>query len=339
MVVESALPAAAHSVGTKTAYATKKYSGTLESFKKVDLTPVIGTEIRGVQLSQLTDEQVADLAVLVSQRGVVFFRDQDITIDQEIDLGKKLAAPHGTLHVHPLTEEGSEFGDLITNISSELTNGKDGKKFVREVVPASTGWHSDITFEPNPSSYALLKLVDLPETGGDTLWASGYAAFEKLSPSLRAYVETLTARHSSFEQFNAIAKFRGKALRTERGLGNNNDTLEAIHPVVRTNPVTGWKTLFVNRGFTKRILELHKHESDTLLEYLINIVPNNHDIQVRWKWEKNSVAIWDNRSTYHTATPDIGNHFRRGLRVVPLGEAPFFDPNSKTQSEDTGKEE
>ncbi|KAI8807779.1 hypothetical protein BJ742DRAFT_757270 [Cladochytrium replicatum] len=333
MVAETATATNANNVGAKVAYAPKQTSGSLDNYQKVDLTPVIGTEIKGVQLSQLSDAQVADLALLVSQRGVVFFRDQDITIDQEIDLGKKLAAPHGTLHVHPLTEEGSEFGDVVTNINSE-----NNKRYVREPVPASTGWHSDITFEPNPSSYAILKLIDLPETGGDTLWASGYAALDKLSPNLRAYLETLTARHSSFEAFSAVAKLKGHPLRTERGLGNNNASLEAVHPVVRTNPVTGWKTLFVNKGFTKRVLELHKHESDALLDLLIGIVPNNHDIQVRWKWEKNSVAIWDNRSTYHTATPDIGDHYRRGLRVVPLGEVPFLDPNSKTQAEATAKD-
>lgn len=97
--------------------------------------------------------------------------------------------------------------------------------------------------------------------------------------------------------------------------------------------MTGFKTLFVNRGFTKRIVELEEDESDSVLEYLFRHIADNHDMQVRFKWEKDNVAIWDNRSTFHTATNDYGDAARQGNRVVSLGERPYFDPASKSRRE------
>ncbi|KAJ1565370.1 hypothetical protein HK096_003176 [Nowakowskiella sp. JEL0078] len=312
-------------------YVTKKSKGTLDGFESFNVTTQIGTEFKresNIQLSKLTDEQIQDLAILVSQRGVVFLRNQDISIEDQLELGKKLADPTAGLHIHPLTEVGSEYGDKVSIISSEIN-----EYYNIDPPYASWGWHSDITFEPTPSNYAILKVIHPPETGGDTLWASGYAAYDKLSAPFQKFLEGLTAHHSSFEQFSGVAEFRGRQLRTERGGKNQNISLDAVHPVVRTNPVTGWKSLFVNKQFTKRIIELSKPESDTILEQLLRVVTDNHDIQVRFRWEKNDVAIWDNRSTFHTATPDYGKSYRKGVRVVPLGETPFFDPNSKSKRE------
>lgn len=109
------------------------------------------------------------------------------------------------------------------------------------------------------------------------------------------------------------------------------------HPIIRTNPVTGWKGLFVNRGFTRRIVGLTDTESDSLLDYLFEHVSANHDLQVRFRWEKDSLAIWDNRSTFHTATEDIDKgSLRLGTRSVSLGERPFFDPKSRSRREALG---
>ncbi|KAG9665817.1 putative TfdA family taurine dioxygenase, partial [Aureobasidium melanogenum] len=106
--------------------------------------------------------------------------------------------------------------------------------------------------------------------------------------------------------------------------------LEAVHPIIRTNPVTGWKSVYVNRGFTRRINGVTKDESDMLLQYLFNLVTQNHDAQVRFKWNKNDLAIWDNRSTWHTATYDY-EAARAGDRVCSLGEKPFLDPASSSR--------
>jgi alpha-ketoglutarate-dependent taurine dioxygenase len=125
--------------------------------------------------------------------------------------------------------------------------------------------------------------------------------------------------------------------------------LSTVHPVIRTNPVTGWKGLFVNRGFTKRINELTKPESDEVLEFLWDHISSvswrtmagcgfqadrqNHDLQVRFRWEENSLAIWDNRSTFHSATQDLDEVTRTGTRSVSLGEKPYLDPNSVSRRE------
>lgn len=108
-----------------------------------------------------------------------------------------------------------------------------------------------------------------------------------------------------------------------------------MHPVIRTNPTTGWKTLFVPRNFTRRINELTAAESDNLLEFLWDHVAANHDIQTRFRWEENNLAIWDNRSTYHARTWDT-TELREGTRSVSLGERPFFDPQSKGRREALG---
>ena len=214
-----------------------------------------------------------------------------------------------------------------------------------------------ITFEKTPSDYAILKIHTLPgESGGDTLWASAYEAFDKLSPAYKTFLEGLTAVHDA-THFKVIADRFGKPIRSiERGAPDNHGLdLVAVHPVIRTNPVTGWKGLFVNRGysltywgivnlrFTKRIVELTKDESDDVLEYLFRHVAENHDLQVRFKWNKNDLAIWDNRSSYHTATYSLYlamlmcsedyDNIRTGDRVVSLGETPYFDKNSKSRRE------
>ncbi|ROV90096.1 hypothetical protein VMCG_09771 [Cytospora schulzeri] len=305
-----------------------KYTGTLDSFKNQDLTPVIGREYEGLQVRDLLrwgDELIRDLAATISQRGVVFLRDQDVTPAEMKDLMLRITELAGcpessSLHVHPLTEEGSELGDQISVISSEKQKKGGGLTHQLSDVSrlASAGWHSDITFEPVPSDYAMLKIHTLPPTGGDTLWASGYEVYDRLSPPMRTMLEGLTATHDA-KFFLEEAERLGNPLR--KGIRGNplnqGDGLTAVHPVIRTNPVTGWKSVYVNRGFTKRINGVTRDESDLILGYLFNLVTQNHDAQVRFKWRKNDLAIWDNRSTWHCATYDYvearaGDRLRAG---------------------------
>ena len=147
------------------------------------------------------------------------------------------------------------------------------------------------------------------------------------------FFETLTATHdASF--FHDEARRLGNPLREgERGSPlNKGGKLKAVHPVIRTNPVTGWKSVYVNKGFTKRINEVTKDESDALLGYLFNLLTQNHDAQVRFRWNKGDLAIWDNRSTYHCATYDYSEN-RAGDRVASLGEAPYLDTKSSSRRE------
>ncbi|KAI4767266.1 putative TfdA family taurine dioxygenase, partial [Aureobasidium sp. EXF-8846] len=312
-VLEVPLPSEARSRLAK----PLEYSGLLDSYQNSDLTPVIGREYHGLQVADLLaakngDALIRDIAVTVSQRGVIFLRDQDVTPQQMQAFMERLTTLSGcpessSLHVHPLTEEGSELGDQISVISSEKQ--KKGGGLTHQLSDttrfASAGWHSDITFEPVPSDYAMLKIHTLPSTGGDTLWASGYEVYDRLSPALAQFLEGLTATHEA-KFFHEEAARLGNPLRTTiRGSPlNQGPALEAVHPIIRTNPVTGWKSVYVNRGFTRRINGVTKDESDVLLQYLFNLVTQNHDAQVRFKWKKNDLAIWDNRSTWHTATYD-----------------------------------
>jgi alpha-ketoglutarate-dependent taurine dioxygenase len=264
---------------TKGAKSALRPAGSLDQFQKFDVTPVIGTEFKeGVQLASIlsapnSDELIRDLAILgnfdvscanlVAQRNVVFFRNQEINIDQQQSLGTRLGELSGKpatskLHIHPLTAEFSELGDTVTVISSESRKTYYGDDDLSKL--ASTGWHTEyllyyfsnysITFEKTPSDYAILKIHTLPVTGGDTLWASAYEAYDRLSPTYQKLLEGLTAVHDA-KHFKVVADRAGKKLRTEyRGAPDNHgDELHTIHPVIRTNPVTGWKGLFVNKGY------------------------------------------------------------------------------------------
>ncbi|KAG5367908.1 Alpha-ketoglutarate-dependent taurine dioxygenase [Yarrowia sp. C11] len=316
------------------------YSGSLDKYDNFEVTPYIGSEFSDLQLTELleadnADELIRDLAVLVSQRGVVFFRNQDINDDQQRVLGSKLGELTGkpeesTLHVHPTEAPSSETGEevLVLQPNKGINNNKE---LLSQITSrASRGWHTDITFEKVPSDYAVLKILTPPSGGGgDTLWASGYHAYEKLTPAYRSFLETLTAHHSG-EYFKSVAAASGHGI-VERPRGhplNQGDYLQADHPLVRTNPVTGWKSIYVNPIFTKSINGLSWDESKNILDFLNQNLIENHDAHVRFKWNPNDVAIWDNRSTYHTATNDYTAADREGHRVLSIGEIPYYDPNS-----------
>ncbi|KAG6829306.1 hypothetical protein H0H92_004983 [Tricholoma furcatifolium] len=284
----------------------------LSDFKSFDTTPIIGTTFPddAVQLSNFlaasnSDQLIRDLASLVSHRGVVFFSNQDLTIQQQKELATRLGELSGKpktskLHIHPISEDVPELGADVSIISSKEGITRTNAKLTH--TRASRGWHSDISFEPVPSDYAILKMHTLPDLGGDTLWASGYEAYDRLSPAYAKFLEGLTAVHHG-GGFIAYAKRNNFKLNDNRGSPENTgESLTAIHPVIRTHPVTGFKSLYVNAGFTKRIVELSPEESDEVLAYLQRHISENHDLQVRYRWNKNDIAIWDNRVTFHTAT-------------------------------------
>ncbi|KAJ7773654.1 taurine catabolism dioxygenase [Mycena maculata] len=320
--------------------------GSLSVYNSYDETPHIGTRFpsKSMQLSRIltapnSDELLKDLATLVAHRGVVFFTDQDIDIVRQKELGTRLGELAGkpstsTLHIHPISEQTPELTADVSVISSEGGIARTGYS---KSARASNGWHTDITFEPVPSDYAILKMHTLPAVGGDTLWASGYEAYDKLSPAYQKFLEGLTALHDG-GGFRELAQQENRIINDPRGSPENTGShLQAVHPVIRTHPVTGFKSLFVNKGFTKRIVELTEDESDDLLAYLFRHVSENHDMQVRFRWAKNDVAIWDNRCTFHTATNDYEG-LRQGNRVVSIGEKPFLDPNSQSRRKVLGLE-
>jgi alpha-ketoglutarate-dependent taurine dioxygenase len=167
----------------------------------------------------------------------------------------------------------------------------------------------------------------------DTLWASGYEVYDRISPTLQHFFDSLTATYAQ-PGFNEAADRNGfKLYSAERGAPENvGEILEAIHPVVRTNPVTGWKSVFAVGHHVQKINGLSEDESRYFLDWFVRLIVENHDLQVRLKWrDVNDLAIWDNRSVYHAATPDYlfqGLGERTGQRAVSLGERPYFDPES-----------
>ncbi|SCZ96085.1 BZ3500_MvSof-1268-A1-R1_Chr8-1g09993 [Microbotryum saponariae] len=339
------------SIGLRGSYEPLVAKSLLDGYKSSDVTPVIGREYPDLQLSELlkapnADELIRDLAIVISQRGVAFFKNQSLTIHEQKELGNKLGALSGRpsasgLHIHP-TERSAELPNDVSTIYSQRQAYHKHRTALGRL--ASRGWHSDITFEPIPSDFAILKIKTLPETGGDTLWASAYEAYDRLSPAYKKFVEGLTAEHEG-NGFHQVAAAQGTKVYSEvRGNpANVGNDLRAIHPVVRTNPITGWKGLFINQGFTKRIVELTKDESDETLAYLFKLYNQNHDLQVRYRWSKNDVAIWANGPTVHTvptiptATYDYDDT-REGDRVVSLGEKPYYDSQSVSRREALGIE-
>ncbi|KAI1177160.1 TauD-domain-containing protein [Nemania sp. FL0916] len=338
-----------------------KLSGALDQFKHFDVTPVIGREFVDVDLAEWlhapnSDELIRDLAITISRRGVVFFRKQDnITNDLQKELVQRLGQLSGKpstsgLHIHPIINAGRDRGGKDNEISviSSVQNRKLYKRFAQQSKGSNKPqtrrleWHSDITFEPVPSDYALLRLTELPSTGGDTLWASGYEVYDRLSAPVQKFLEGLTS-YCAQPAFNESAADNGFAVYTEaRGAPENvGEVLEAHHPVIRTNPVTGWKSVFAVGTHVQRIEGLTDDESKHFLNWFVNLIVENHDLQVRQRWQNvNDLAIWDNRSVYHAATPDYLEAFgeREGSRAVSLGERPYFDPQSTGRKESLKKE-
>lgn len=333
-----------------------KLSGALKHFQQEDTTPVIGTEFLNVNIvddilnAPNADELLRDLAITISRRGVVFFRAQhNLTNDLQKEFNHRLGQLTGkpsdsSLHIHPVLNNTSEFGvgdAQISHISSvarkELFKHEGNGERRRRRYDAAQ-WHSDIQFEPVPADYTSLRLTKLPRSGGDTLWASGYEIYDRFSPAYQKFFETLTATFIGDGFINAAAAnpSKVKIYTAERGSPLNvGAELKAVHPVVRTNPVTGWKSIFALGPFPKVINELYEEESEALLKRFREVILENHDLTVRFKWRgENDIAIWDNRSAFHSATFDyegLGERF--GNRAVGIGEVPYLDVNSKSRTE------
>ncbi|KJA26229.1 hypothetical protein HYPSUDRAFT_133277 [Hypholoma sublateritium FD-334 SS-4] len=299
-------------------FADPSKANLLGSASKVKhLTPSIGTEILGIDLRQLTDAQKDELALLVAERGVVFFRDQEIDIHQQLDLARHF----GPLHKHATTAIPRNGLEEVHVVYNDKTRRPDPSAFSKLEL-----WHSDVSYELQPPSTTSLKVLTGPEVGGDTLWSSGYALYSSLSPGFQTYLEGLTAVHSAALQADG---------NRAAGLPVRRQEVESIHPVVRVHPVTGWKSVYVNYGFTRRIVGVPKAESDAILQFLFHQISENPDHQVRFKWEPNSIAIWDNRVTVHSATFDFWPATRHALRATPHGEKPT---SVEDYERETGKE-
>lgn len=265
------------------------------------VTDRIGAEVTGIELADVDDAAAADLDRALAQYGVLFFRAQALTPDQHIALGSRF----GELHVHPYERNlgGDHEAVIVLDSENYRTKGKDP-------VP----WHHDATFEVRPPRGSILRAIEIPEVGGDTLWADMYAAYDGLSSKTQRFIDDLDAIHDASHIFGArVAEGRGKP--------DAQSTMNAsVHPVVATHPVSGRKALFVNANFTTAIVDMPKREGDALLGMLHQTV-KDPDIQVRLRWAPGTVAMWDNRCTQHYAVGGYGSR-RVMQRVTFLGPPP-----------------
>ncbi|KAF1948680.1 taurine catabolism dioxygenase [Byssothecium circinans] len=325
-----------------------KPTGALDKFDYEDLTPVIGREFPKLNIvddilnAPDADDLIRELAVTISRRGVVFFRAQtNLTNPLQKHLIQRLGVlthkpSTSTLHIHPVLNNTSEFGVPDAEISTISSQSR--KQIFRTAYGVenkrkydAAQWHSDIQFEPAPADYTSLRLTTLPRdergvpVGGDTLWASGYELYDRFSPPYQRFLEGLTATFTGEGFLRAAAQNPEKIKIHEGPRGSDVNVgreLTAVHPVVRTNPVTGWKSVFAVGPFPRRIREVYAEESEELLEKLKGVVERSQDLQVRFRWRnEHDLAIWDNRSAFHTATYDYDDFGERfGHRAVGIGE-------------------
>jgi taurine dioxygenase len=267
------------------------------------LSPTIGAEVRGVDLSGHFDaEATSALRDALLEWKVLFFRNQSLTPDQQLAFGRRF----GELEVHPFAGHRDGYPELMV-LDRDDTPPVEGQ--YRENV-----WHSDVTWRLCPSMGSILRAVQLPPIGGDTLWADMYAAYDDLSPSMQSSLEGLTAIHDFLPAFGpAIPPDQVAVMREQFPL--------AEHPVVATHPETGRKLLYVNASFTTRIVGMDLDESRSLLAFLTTRAARP-EYQVRFRWEPGSVAFWDNRCTQHYAVQDYWPERRVMERATIVGEVP-----------------
>lgn len=330
-----------------------KYSGSLDQFKSFDVTPSVGREFPDANLAEWlkapnADELLRDLAITVSRRGVCFFRAQDnMTLELQKELAQRLGLASGkpaqnTLHIWPFVYSTDEDADkeivLVNHKDTEADRTRVRNKVLADVrYPAPKMWHSDGTWEHVPPDYAVLRMTELPAVGGDTLWASGYEVYDRLSRPWQSFLESLTFTAGN-PAFHANAAANNIPYYTDpRGAPENiGKHVQAVHPVVRTNPVTGWNSIFSLGAHAQHINGVTPAESEKLMAMLLDMVTGDHGIQCRYRWtNSNDMAIWDNRSMLHTPTADfsgLGYGDRMGFRAMSVGERPYFDPQGSARS-------
>ncbi len=277
------------------------------------LTCAIGAELKGVNLGDAARdaELFAEIKALLLRHKVLFLRDQNLTRAEHVAFAKRF----GALEDHPIVGSDPDHPGLV-RIYKSPENPPDRYE---------NAWHTDATWREAPPMGAVLRCVECPPVGGDTMWANMELAYERLPDHVKTQIEGLRASHSIESSF-------GAAMPIEKRLALKAQYPDAEHPVVRTHPETGAKVLFVN-GFTTHFTNYHTPArirvgqdanpgAALLLNYLISqaFIP---EYQVRWRWQPNSVAIWDNRCTQHYAVMDYPPCHRKMERTAIIGDRPY----------------
>ena len=273
---------------------------TYETIEVKPVAPQIGAEVAGVDLRAPSSRQLAEMRAALLEHQVLFFRDQVFDLEGQKAFGRHF----GELHVHPGAPGAAGHPEVLPVHAD-----------AKSTYIAGESWHSDVSCDLEPPMGSILHLKVVPPVGGDTLFASMYAAHEALSARMKTYLEGLTATH------DGEVYYRGRY--QDKGVDDRGKVYpRAVHPVVRTHPETRRKALYVNRMFTTRINGVSREESDAILAYLIGHCARP-EFQVRFRWRENSVAFWDNRCVQHMALWDYFPQTRSGFRVTIKGDKPF----------------
>ena len=265
-------------------------------------SPNLGAIITGVDLSkEINEDQFKDIHKAFLDNQVLFFQNQN-EILPEIHL--KLGKLFGELHVHPAAPSMPGYPEIF-----EIHAHKNSK------VANGEFWHSDVSCDIEPPLGTMLQLHILPETGGDTMFSDMYSAYNELSDKYKSLLDGLIAIHESEHLYSGRYE--------DRGVNKDNiKTPVANHPLIRTHPITGKKAIYVNRTFTTGIEGMNKNESSSILEFLFEHC-EHVNFQIRYRWNKNDMAFWDNRCTMHRAIWDYWPNERKGRRVTIKGDKPI----------------
>jgi taurine dioxygenase len=265
------------------------------------LTPTFGAEIEGLDVSNLDASQFDELFQAFVDYSVIFLRDQPVlTPAQHTEFAQKF----GPIHVHPAARgREAEFPGAMN-----MRTDKDSR------VAAGNRWHSDVSCDAQPPQASILQLHAIPPVGGDTLFASTYAAYAALSDRMKTMLDGLTALHSGEEPFRHVFQFAAQ--------DGSTRWPEHDHPIIRKHADSLRPALYVDREFTKSINGLPKEEGKALLEFLFSHV-ERVDFQCRFRWSENAIAIWDNRCALHHAVWDYWPEERSGRRISVVGEEPL----------------
>jgi len=263
---------------------------------------LIGAEIGNVDLSQdLDDRIIQQITMALAENGVIFFRDQDLSAERQREFGRRFVLPGTAGGGAPISEA------QITMIEKEE----------QQLENVGGGWHADQTFNPIPSWGSILAAKILPAVGGDTAFASLSAAYDDLSDGLKAQLETMRTEHNNERVITAMSRLPQYA-------NANLKVVKAAHPAVIRHPITGRKSLFVNRGYTTHFEGWTREESEPLLRYLFHRC-ERPEYQVRLKWRPGTVAFWDNLQVLHYAVNDYHGQRRVMQRIsvagIPLDQA------------------
>ena len=270
------------------------------------LSEHIGAEISGIQLDNLNENAVAEIKEAWLEHKVLVFRDQEISTEAHIAFGKNF----GDLEIHPFADNLEDHPEIIV-----LEAGGDSP---RQNYNAAKDWHIDVSFREKPPMGSILRGKVIPEKGGDTRFSNAAAAYENLDPEIKARVDELSAVNDYTKMFGPSTRFNSEESHEE----NIKEYPPVLHPVIRTHPETGKRSIFTNNFFTSHIEGVDGEESDYLLGKLAEAI-RDPSIQFRVQWESETFVMWDNRCVHHVATDDFLPLFRRMERVTISGDRPY----------------